>query len=146
MTSDITQSNIYGVDFQSAPKRSFYKVRRVLIVEDDAVLSRLIQATLERQGYKAEIAEDGVKALEMLRQSRQPSIVLLDLTLPFHDGFEILTEMRQNAEWRDVPVIVLTANKDLCNTVRAFDGGANDYVVKPIRLNELVARINCFAD
>jgi DNA-binding response OmpR family regulator len=70
-----------------------------------------------------------------------PTLVLLDVMLPYLDGFELITKIREHATWKEVPIIMLTAKSQEQNIVRALDQGANDYVVKPFRPGELMSRI-----
>lgn len=114
----------------------------IMVVEDDRVVSRLLSHLLTQRGYEVTLAEDGRSAIEHLQNGRKPRLVLLDIILPCADGFEVLTEMRAQSEWNQVPIIMLTSKTQEMNVVRAFESGANDYVTKPFQLGELIVRIN----
>lgn len=114
--------------------------RTVMIVEDDRVIVALLRHMLQRRGYEVEVAEDGRAALSRIG-GKPPGLVLLDVMLPFVDGFEVIQRMREEPAWERVPVIMLTAKAQERNVVRALDAGANDYVVKPFKPEELAARV-----
>ncbi len=109
----------------------------VLIVEDEAEASDFISSFLKENGYKAIVAANGATAVSMF-SSYCPDVVLLDLSLPDMDGFSVLKTLRQ---WSEVPAIILSACFDEAVKVRAFDSGADDYMVKPVGRQELLARI-----
>jgi two-component system response regulator AdeR len=109
----------------------------VLIVEDEAGISRTLDAYLRREGYATEIAADGNVALTLYRAAR-PDIVLLDVMLPGMDGFEVLRRIRQDGS---TPVILLTAKGDEVDRLVGLELGADDYVVKPFSFREVVARV-----
>lgn len=109
----------------------------VLIVEDEAGISRTLDAYLRREGYATEIAPDGPQALTLLRVAR-PDIVLLDVMLPGMDGFEVLRRIRKDST---TPVILLTAKGDEVDRLVGLELGADDYVVKPFSFREVVARV-----
>lgn len=114
--------------------------RSVLVVEDDRVIATLLKHLLERQGYAVDLMMDGRAAEERL-SGNPPGLVLLDVMLPFMDGFELIERIRDTDGWRDVPVIMLTARSQERFVVRALEAGANDYVIKPFKPGELTARI-----
>src|SRR5580765_6341503 len=118
------------------------KKRTAVIVEDDQILVTLLEHLLTRRGFDVQTAVDGRQAVEFVETLPDPpALVVLDVMLPYIDGFELLKKIRQHATWGNVPVIMLTAKSQEQNVVRALDDGANDYVVKPFRPNELLARI-----
>lgn len=99
---------------------------------------------LERRGYAVEVCSDGNAALEKLRSIEPTDLILLDIVLPHVDGFELLGKIRAEEGWQEVPVIMVTANTQEISVVRAFEVGANDYIKKPIQLEELIVRVNRF--
>ena len=111
---------------------------RVLTIEDDAAIRRGIVDALQFAGYEPLEAADGAKGLEMAT-GRQFDLLLLDLVLPKRDGFEILREVRRLRP--TLPVIVLTACGEEADRVRGLHDGADDYVVKPFSVKELLARV-----
>jgi two-component system OmpR family response regulator len=111
---------------------------RVLIVEDEAKLSRLLARGLREEGYIADIAERGEQALGMARAA-QYDVVVLDVMLPGLDGFAVCRRMRAAGVWS--PVLMLTARDDVDDRVTGLDAGADDYLSKPFAFNELLARL-----
>ena len=110
----------------------------VLVIEDDPVLRMSLRATLRSAGYKVELAPTGPEGLEMALTSR-PDLVLLDVMLPELNGFEVLQRIR--SEDVELPVLMVTAKGEEEDKVRGFGLGADDYVVKPFGVSELLARV-----
>lgn len=113
----------------------------VLVVEDDENISQVLTFMLERQGYGVTHLADGRAAAAHIAAASPPGLVLLDVMLPYIDGFELVRIIREQAGWSGVPVLMLTAKNTERDTVRALDAGANDYVIKPFQPNELLARV-----
>jgi len=111
--------------------------RRVLLVEDDARVRRVLRLALEDEGFTVLEAADGRQCLERLAEG-EPDVVLLDLMLPDRDGFSVCREVRRGSE---VPVIMVTARTDSHDVVAGLESGADDYVTKPLVAKELAARI-----
>jgi len=111
---------------------------RVLTVEDDPEVLRLLERGLTAAGYRVTTADNGHDAVE-LAQDEGVDVVLLDITMPGLDGHEVLGRIR--ARRRGLPVLMLTARDDLPYKIRALDGGADDYLTKPFAFEELLARI-----
>ncbi len=120
--------------------------RNVLVIEDDPVVSRLVEHLLMRRGYVVHVAADGLQDQSLLKTLSCPAVVVMDVMLPYVSGFELITEMRQTPGWDRVPVIMLTSKSQERDVLRAFDAGVNDYVVKPFRPEEFVARVRRLAD
>ncbi|HEU5097445.1 MAG TPA: response regulator transcription factor, partial [Roseiflexaceae bacterium] len=110
---------------------------RILVVDDEPQIQRLLKTSLGAHGYEIAVAGDGHQALE-LAASWRPDVVLLDLGLPGIDGLEVCRQIRQ---WSQVPIIILTVRDDEQDKVMALDLGADDYLTKPFGTNELLARI-----
>jgi len=113
-------------------------VTRLLIVEDEERIVSFLVKGLRAQGYATDVATTGGEGLALAR-SGSFDLVILDLGLPDRDGFSVLRELR--AHDRRLPVLILTARDDVYDTVTGFEEGANDYVTKPFRFDELLARI-----
>jgi DNA-binding response OmpR family regulator len=113
----------------------------VLVAEDDAQIAYLLQFLLEREGYRVLVAPDGRKAQRLIDEMAPPQLAILDVMMPYADGFEVLAYLRAKPGWREMPVIMLTARSQEKDIVRALDAGASDYVVKPFLPDELKARI-----
>ena len=113
-------------------------MNRILIAEDEPGIVRFLEKGLRAQGYATASASDGDLALQ-LAQTGEFDLMLLDLGLPGRDGFAVLTELRRRRV--RLPVIVLTARNGSDDIVAGLDGGADDYMSKPFRLAELLARV-----
>ena len=110
---------------------------RVLVVDDDTALAEMIGIVLRGEGLDVDTCADGAAVLEVLRRTR-PDLVLLDLMLPGIDGFEVCRQIRAESM---VPVVMLTARSDTADVVHGLEVGADDYVPKPFKPKELVARV-----
>ncbi|AVQ97988.1 response regulator transcription factor [Oceanobacillus sp. M65] len=111
---------------------------KILIVEDEQKLSRVLQLELEYEDYETGIATDGKEALEKIEEERW-DLVLLDIMLPKLSGLEVLRKVRKSGE--TMPIILLTARDEVHDKVSGLDIGANDYITKPFQIEELLARI-----
>ena len=114
--------------------------RTVLVVDDEPTISEVVSRYLERAGYTARTAADGLEAIRLVEES-SPDLVVLDVMLPQVDGIRVLRHLRE-AEGRDVPVILLTAKGEQDDKLTGLRAGADDYVVKPFSPRELVARVD----
>ncbi|MBI1808739.1 MAG: type II/IV secretion system protein [Gemmatimonadetes bacterium] len=115
--------------------------KKVLLVEDEDALRRVVKDLLEREGFTVFEAADGVKALDEIDRAA-PDIVVLDLNLPRLDGYGVLSHLRARPSTANLPVIVLTAKGDEDSEVRVFEYGASDYLTKPFRPRALSARLH----
>src|SRR5579872_4904915 len=115
------------------PERRPY---RVLLIEDDAAISRVLQLELEHERYEVEVARDGLAGLE--KALKEPDLVILDLMLPRMDGLEVCKRIRAKSR---VPIIMLTAKDRVPDRVAGLDLGADDYLTKPFATEELLARV-----
>lgn len=112
----------------------------VLIVDDVPQNLAVLHDTLDESGYRVLVATRGAAAIERARQS-QPAIILLDAMMPGMDGFEVCRALRADAETADIPVIFMTGLTETEDVVRGFEAGGNDYITKPVRPHEVLARI-----
>src|SRR5919205_2949149 len=110
---------------------------RVLVVDDDAALAEMLGIVLRAEGFDPTFVADGDKALDAFRETR-PDLVLLDLMLPGADGIDVCRQIRSES---GVPIVMLTAKSDTVDVVLGLESGADDYVMKPFKSKELVARI-----
>ena len=110
---------------------------RILVVDDDVALAEMIGIVLESEGFEVSYCADGAKAVPTFRAD-QPDLILLDLMLPGMDGVQICEIIRQES---DVPIIMLTAKSDTVDVVTGLEAGADDYVPKPFKPKELIARV-----
>jgi two-component system OmpR family response regulator len=111
---------------------------RILLVEDDQLISRNVREVLERNGYLVEQADNGEDAW-FLGDTEDYSAIILDLGLPVMDGLSVLKRWRENGQ--RVPVLILTARGDWAERVEGIDAGADDYLAKPFQMEELLARL-----
>ena len=112
--------------------------RKVLIVEDESNIAELINLYLKKEGYETMVAGDGGKALELYRLFR-PDLVLLDIMLPVMDGWAVCAKIRETDK---TPIIMLTAKGETIDKVAGLEMGADDYIVKPFEMKELLARVH----
>jgi two-component system, OmpR family, response regulator MtrA len=110
---------------------------RVLVVDDDAALAEMLGIVLRGEGFEPTFVSDGDKAVEVFRESR-PDLVLLDLMLPGSDGIDVCRQIRAES---GVPIVMLTAKTDTVDVVLGLESGADDYIMKPFKSKELVARV-----
>ena len=116
-----------------------------LVIEDDEHTRQLLQFMLERESYRVRLVRDGRAAKTFIENEPAPAIALMDVMLPFVDGFQLVALVRAQPGWETVPVIMLTAKTQERDIVRALDAGANDYIVKPFQPKELLARVRRLA-
>jgi two-component system phosphate regulon response regulator PhoB len=112
----------------------------VLVVEDEDALATLLKYNLDKEGHEVAVAADGEEALVTIDE-RLPDLVVLDWMLPKVSGIEVCRRLRQKAETRNLPIIMLTARGEESDRVRGLDTGADDYIVKPFSMTELAARV-----
>ena len=113
---------------------------KVLIVDDDAFIARLVQMKVEQLGYDVETACDGEEGLRKAL-AHQPDLILLDLMMPRMNGLEVCRRLRAEPAGRDIPIVMLTAKAQERDIEAGFAAGANDYLVKPFSPRELQARM-----
>lgn len=111
---------------------------KILIVDDEAGVRDLLKDALKLAGFATEVASDGMNALTVLR-TYSPDIMIIDINMPLMDGFELVERLRKNGN--EVPVLMLSARADRVDVTRGLTLGADDYVVKPFGLEELVLRL-----
>lgn len=112
--------------------------RKILAVDDEKHIVRLVQVNLERQGYEVIPAYDGKEALQKVEEER-PDLIVLDVMMPYMDGFEVLQNLRRNPSTRDIPVIMLTAKAQDADVFRGWQSGVDCYLTKPFNPMELVS-------
>ena len=112
--------------------------RNILVVEDDRNISDLIHMYLVKEGFDVRTAGDGGKAVEEFQKS-VPDLILLDIMLPVMDGWAVCSKIRETSS---VPIIMLTAKSEVFDRIQGLEMGADDYIVKPFEMKELIARIN----
>jgi DNA-binding response OmpR family regulator len=121
----------------SSPSRAADTAKRkILVVEDDAQIAKVLRLELEHEGFEVEVCGDGASAIE--RALKGPDLIILDLLLPRIDGLEVCRRVRRHSS---VPIIMLTAKDAVPDRITGLDTGANDYLSKPFSIEELLARI-----
>ena len=113
---------------------------RILIADDDPYIRQLLELALSEDGYAVVSASDGHE-LVRLAQDRAPSLILVDLAMPGMDGYEAIRQLRNDTRTAHVPMLILTARTDAKDIVTGFETGADDYIVKPFDITELLARV-----
>ncbi|MGH7445846.1 MAG: response regulator transcription factor [Longimicrobiales bacterium] len=113
---------------------------KILIVDDDPNSRDIVQTFLESRGYQVATAEDGQEALAKLEELK-PGLVLLDVMMPGMDGWEVARVIKNHPDFGRTRVVMLTARSDFSDKTEGLRAGADDYIVKPIRLEELAERV-----
>src|SRR5262245_17391088 len=117
-----------------------YKMERILVVEDDKNIAKLVRYNLEKAGYECHVVITGEETFDQLEHS-DFNLIILDIMLPKMNGFEVCKQLRQNPLYESIPVIILTAKGEEVDRVVGFELGADDYIVKPFSPRELVLRV-----
>ncbi|HET6372636.1 MAG TPA: response regulator [Candidatus Polarisedimenticolia bacterium] len=112
---------------------------RIVIADDDPIVVKFLSALFRDEGFEVHTADDGEKALQVIKDSK-PNLIILDLVMPYHDGFEICQRVRASEESRRTPVIILSMKEKEQDALHAFEVGADDYIRKPFNALELLAR------
>ena len=118
---------------------------RILVVDDERHIVRLVQVNLERAGYQIVTAFDGREALEKV-ESEHPDLVILDVMMPYMDGFEVLQTLRKNPATSTLPVIMLTAKAQDADIFRGWQAGVDSYLTKPFNPMELLGFVRRILD
>jgi len=109
----------------------------ILVVDDVKIIRRLVRVNLELEGYSVVEAENGKDALDKVKETK-PDLILLDVIMPYLDGFQVLQRLRANTETKDVPVVMLTSCSEEIDQIKGWELGISDYVIKPFNPNALV--------
>lgn len=117
-------------------------LKLIILIEDDPNMAYLLKFMLEREGYEVVQLLDGMIAKDFFLKDKACDLIILDLMLPYVDGFELLQIIRATPKFMNKPVIVLTAKEQEADVLRAFTLGCDDYVKKPFSPGELIARVN----
>lgn len=113
-------------------------MKSILIVDDEVDIASAIQFVLKQEGYSTLLAHDGLEAMQII-ENQHPDLIILDVMMPGIDGYEVCRRVRSHD--KRTPIVMLTARTSEVDTVVGLELGANDYVAKPVRLRELVARV-----
>ncbi|MGM0484810.1 MAG: GGDEF domain-containing response regulator, partial [Candidatus Krumholzibacteriota bacterium] len=118
---------------------------KILVVDDEEHIRRILKYQLEKNGYRAFCAGDGQKGLTMAREV-SPDLIILDLMMPMMDGFEVCTRLKEDFQTSQIPIIMLTARSEMGDKLKGLENGANDYLVKPYSNEELLLRVKNVLD
>ena len=119
--------------------------KKILAVGDEKHIVRLVQANLERAGYQVVTANDGKEALQKVAEEN-PDLVVLDVMMPYMDGFEVLQNLRRNPSTRDIPVVMLTAKAQDADVFKGWQSGVDCYLTKPFNPMELLSFVKRIFD
>lgn len=114
--------------------------RKVLVVDDEKVILSLLESTLSRAGYEVTTADDGIEAMEKLRED-VPDFIVLDIVMPVMDGYEMLAQLQSDPRYKDIPVIILTARAQEADMVKGWRSGVAGYITKPINVDHFVTML-----
>ena len=117
------------------------KEATILVVDDVRIIRRLVKVNLELEGHTVFEAENGKEALERIGELK-PDLILLDVIMPFLDGFQVLKRLREDEQTRSIPVIMLTSCTEEANQIKSWEIGISDFVAKPFNPNALVSVVN----
>lgn len=104
--------------------------KTIMVVEDDVFISDIYDVKLSSSGYTIILANNGRDAIEKLKEGAKPQLILLDIIMPYMDGFDVLNALKENAAWKDIPVVLLTNLSQKSDIDRALELGAKDYLIK----------------
>ena len=114
--------------------------RSVLVVDDEPNIVRSLEFLMGQAGYLVRVVHDGDRALEAVAEER-PDLILLDLMLPKLDGYEVCRAIRENPDWRDIHIIMLTAKGQEVDRAKGIESGADDYITKPYSTRDLLKKV-----
>ncbi len=118
---------------------------RILIVDDTLENIQVLGIILKERNYQINVAQDGPTALELVEKTK-PDLILLDIVMPGMDGYEVCEKLKEDSDTSEIPVVFLTAKADTDSVVNGFNVGAVDYIIKPFRKAELLARVSTHLD
>jgi two-component system, OmpR family, phosphate regulon response regulator PhoB len=116
-------------------------VPTILVIEDAPEQLRLVEHILKRDGFAVTTATDGLQAKEYIETGTPTDFILMDAMIPYMSGFELITLIRSNERWKEVPIVMLTSRSQSKDVVDALESGADEYITKPFAPKELIARL-----
>ncbi len=119
--------------------------KEILIVDDDPLVIKLLQAPLQKAGYQVKVADQGLKALDMVKKN-PPDLILLDILMPMLDGFKVTRLLKFDKRFKDIPIIVLTSRATEGERKMGEQVGANEFLYKPFRLNQILKVVRKYLD
>jgi len=119
--------------------------KEILIVDDDPLVIRLLQTPLEKSGYRIKVADQGLKALDMVKKD-PPDLILLDILMPMLDGFKVTRLLKFDKRFKDIPIIVLTSRATEDERKKGEQVGADEFLYKPLRLQQVLKVVKKYLD
>lgn len=119
----------------------YFSDHTIMVVEDNEDVAYLLKFILSREGFNVLSAEDGRQASALIEAEEPPSLVLLDIMLPYINGFQLLDKIKNTPGWKEVPVVMLTSKSQEGDVVRALENGAEEYIIKPFQADVFLARL-----
>ena len=116
-------------------------MKRILIIDDDSGVSETVSELLRKSSFDPLVASSGKQGIQVAAQAK-PDLILLDVNMPEMDGYAVCKQLRQQPSTREIPIIMLTAEGGIENSVKGLDIGADDYIIKPFNMKDLMARIH----
>ena len=130
-----------SIENKFAKRRCFSIMPIILVVEDQEEIASLLRFKLKNSGYDVALAENGKMALDMAR-ANPPDLIIMDVMMPVMDGLVTLKNLKGDASLKSIPVIMLTAQSSEASVVNGLELGADDYITKPFRTQEFIARVH----
>lgn len=121
--------------------KNFSDIRTILVVDDDEIMRNALKRILEAQGYKTLQAQDGLELSKMLETTKL-DMILLDINLPWVDGLELCRLIKTHYNFKNVPLIIVSARKDKEDVEKGIEAGADDYLTKPFDIDQMIALVN----
>lgn len=115
--------------------------KKILVVDDNQDTLNILAAILKKGGYQVILAKDGLEAIEKVREET-PALLLLDIMMPKIDGFGVIQALKQDARFREIPILIVTAKTDPASKTQSLGLGASDYLVKPVNPAEILRKIS----
>ena len=115
--------------------------KKILIVDDDLLIRRLLQHNLKKAGYRVSVANNGCKALKIVKKDK-PDLIISDVVMPKMDGLELCKKLREDLDTKLIPIILMTSNTQIQEKLKGFKFGADDYLTKPFHLEDLLVRVD----
>lgn len=114
--------------------------KKIVLAEDESQIAKLVEFKLKKEGYQVTWKKNGEEALKAIKEEK-PDLILLDVMMPVMDGYEVLRQVKEDEQLRDIPVIMLTARAQERDVVKGIGSGAEDYITKPFHPAELLVRV-----
>jgi len=114
--------------------------KKIVLAEDEPQIAKLVEFKLKKEGYQVTWKKNGEESLKAIKEEK-PDLILLDVMMPVMDGYEVLRQVKEDEQLRDIPVIMLTARAQERDVVKGIDSGVENYITKPFHPAELLARV-----